>query len=284
MKLIADSGSTKVSWRALKEDGSVVGIGTSGINPVFMEDADIENILSDSLVPVIGNNIADIWFYGAGVVGGEPSSKLERCFHKIFPGSTCHAVSDVLAAARALCGHEAGIACILGTGSNSCFYDGEQIVSNVKTGGFILGDEASGAYLGKRLISDFIKGLLPSEIEREFVGRYGLDYLSIVRKVYKEPMPSRFLASFSPFINEFRDQPHIAGLLRSSFDEFLNRNVIHYDFRKYPVNFVGSIAFFYRDILEEALSANGMRMGKILQNPINGLVEYHKERKSGKAL
>ena len=279
MQLIADSGSTKVSWRAILDDGSVRAIETVGINPVFMEDAEIESILTEKLVPEIGTKVDAIFFYGAGMVGGEISAKLERCFGKVFPGSTCEAASDVLAAARALCGHKPGIACILGTGSNSCFYDGEGIAENVRAGGFILGDEASGAYLGKRLISDFIKGLLPVPVENAFKKRYGLDYMAIVQKVYREPMPSRFLASFSPFIAEFRNHPHIANLLKSSFEEFLRRNIIHYDYKKYPVNFVGSIAYYYKDILEKAVNASGMRMGTVLQGPIDGLVAYHKNTK-----
>ena len=279
MQLIADSGSTKVSWRAIAEDGSVKTVETVGINPVFMEDAELEKILNENLVPEIGTKVDRIYFYGAGMVGGEISAKLERCFGKVFLGSTCEAASDVLAAARALCGHKPGIACILGTGSNSCFYDGEGIAQNVRAGGFILGDEASGAYLGKRLISDFIKGLLPPAIENEFTKRYGLDYMAIVQKVYREPMPSRFLASFSPFISEFKNHPHMANLLKSSFEEFLHRNIVHYDYRKYPVNFVGSIAFYYKDILEKAVNAAGMRMGIVLKGPIDGLVEYHKNVK-----
>ena len=279
MQLIADSGSTKVSWRAICDDGSVKSIETVGINPVFMEDADIEKILNENLVPEVGKKVDQIFFYGAGMVGGEISAKLERCFGKVFPGSTCEAASDVLAAARALCGHKPGIACILGTGSNSCFYDGEGIAQNVRAGGFILGDEASGAYLGKRLISDFIKGLLPPAIENEFTKRFGLDYMAIVQKVYREPMPSRFLASCSPVISEFKNHPHMANLLKSSFEEFLRRNIIHYDYKKYPVNFVGSIAFYYKDILEKAVNAAGMRMGIILKGPIDGLVEYHKNVK-----
>ena len=279
MQLIADSGSTKVSWRAICDDGSVKSIETVGINPVFMEDAEIESILTEKLVPEIGTKVDAIFFYGAGMVGGEISAKLERCFGKVFPGSTCEAASGVLAAARALCGHKPGIACILGTGSNSCFYDGEGIAENVRAGGFILGDEASGAYLGKRLLSDFIKGLLPTPIEKEFTKRYGLDYMAIVQKVYREPMPSRFLASFSPFIAEFKNHPHIANLLKSSFEEFLRRNIVHYDYKKYPVNFVGSVAYYYKDILEKAVNAAGMRMGIILQGPIDGLVAYHKNTK-----
>lgn len=278
MQLIADSGSTKVDWRAIMNDGTVKAIATEGINPVFMEDEKIIGIFNEFLLPELGPDVDEVYFYGAGVVGDANIAKLDRCFKAVFPHSRCEVASDVLAAARALCGHKPGIACILGTGANSCFYDGKDIAKNVKAGGFILGDEASGAYLGKRLLSDFIKGLLPEAIEKEFVKRYGLDYPAIVQKVYREPMPSRFLASFSPFINEFKNHTHIANLLKSSFNEFLNRNIVHYDYRRYDVNFVGSIAFYYSDILSKVVGANGMRMGKILKSPIEGLVEYHKEK------
>lgn len=205
MQLIADSGSTKVDWRAIFDSGEVKSISTEGINPVFMDDDRIIGIFKEHLLPVVGKDVTGedvekIWFYGAGVVGDEIREKLNRCFKAVFPGSECFTASDVLAAARALCGRSSGIACILGTGSNSCFYDGEDVVKNVRAGGFILGDEASGAYLGKRLVSDFIKGLLPEAIENEFIKRYNLDYPSIVQKVYREQLPSRFLASFSPFI------------------------------------------------------------------------------------
>ena len=279
MQLIADSGSTKASWRAIYDDGSVVEMETEGINPVFMKGEQIERILNEQIVPVIGRDVASISFYSAGAVGGEASAKLERCFGRVFRDAQLECVSDVLGAARALCGHKPGIACILGTGSNSCFYDGEGIAQNVRAGGFILGDEASGAYLGKRLISDFIKGLLPPPIEKELVRRYDLDYMTIVQRVYREEMPSRFLASFSPFIAEFKNHPHIANLLKSSFEEFLRRNIIHYDYKKYPVNFVGSVAYYYKDILEKAVNAAGMRVGIIIQRPIDGLVAYHKNVK-----
>lgn len=283
MQLIADSGSTKVDWRALFDSGEVISISTEGINPVFMEDEYIIGIFKEHLLPVVGKDVTGedvqkIWFYGAGVVGDEIREKLNRCFKAVFPESECFTASDVLAAARALCGHSSGIASILGTGSNSCFYDGEDIVKNVRAGGFILGDEASGAYLGKRLVSDFIKGLLPEAIENEFIKRYNLDYPAIVQKVYREQLPSRFLASFSPFIYEFRNHPHIASLIRSSFEEFLKRNIVHYEFRKYPINFVGSIAFYYKDLLEQAVRSAGMRMGKVLKSPIDGLIQYHKEQ------
>ena len=277
MQLIADSGSTKVDWRAIKEDGSVVEISTEGINPVFQTREQILDIFNTKLVPVLGNGVKQIFFYGAGVVSPEICGALSGYFKEVFPESECYAASDVLAAARALCGHKPGIACILGTGSNSCMYDGKDIVKNVRAGGFILGDEASGGYLGKRLISDFIKGLLPKEIEEVFVERYGLDYMAIVQKVYKESLPSRFLASFSPFLNEFNEHPYIHNLLRSSFDEFFKRNIVHYDYKNNDVNFVGSIAYYYRPIIEESAAAQGMKVGKIIKSHIDGLVEYHKE-------
>jgi len=278
IRLIADSGSTKVDWRAIMDDGSVKSINTEGINPVFLEDEKIVSIFTEFLLPELGPDVDELYFYGAGIVDKETIDKLTRCFVSVFPHAKCEVASDMLAAARALCGTKPGIACILGTGANSCFYTGEGIDAsiNVRCGGFILGDEASGAYLGKRLLSDFIKGLLPPVVEKEFVKRYGLDYPAIVKKVYREPMPGRFLASFSPFINEFKNQPYMTNLLKSSFNEFLMRNIVHYDYKRYEVNFVGSIAYYYQDILSRCVTAAGMRMGKVLKSPAEGLVEFHK--------
>ncbi|MCQ2152268.1 MAG: ATPase [Bacteroidales bacterium] len=277
MVIISDSGSTKTSWRLIKKNGSVASLQTAGINPVFMENEAIVSLLKDGLREAVGGEgVREVDFYGAGIVDEEIKGRLSFCFKAVFPGCAVHASSDMLAAARALCGHTAGIACILGTGSNCCFYDGENIAQSAKAGGFILGDEASGAYLGKRLISDYIKGLLPADLESEFNSRYGLDYPAIVRKVYKEPLPSRFLASFSPFINEFKETPYMANLLKESFSAFISRNLHHFDTGRYSVNFVGSIAYHYSGILKEAVISAGMKPGVILKEPIDGLVEYHK--------
>ena len=276
MQLIADSGSTKVDWRAIKDDGSIVEISTEGINPVFITPEEIVKILSQKLLPVIGPGVKNVYFYGAGVVSPQLIATLSESFKKVFPESETFAASDVLAAARALCGHTPGIACIMGTGSNSCFYDGENIAKNVRAGGFILGDEASGGVLGKKLISDFIKGLLPAHIQAEFDKRYDLDYMKVVEKVYKQPMPSRFLASFAPFINEFIADPYMENLVNTSFDEFFKRNISQYDYKNHTVNFVGSIAFYFKDKLVAAAERNGMKVGRVLKTPIEGLVEYHK--------
>ncbi len=276
MQLIADSGSTKVDWRAIKDDGSIVEISTEGINPVFITPEEIVKILSQKLLPVIGPGVKNVYFYGAGVVSPQLIATLSESFKKVFPESKTFAASDVLAAARALCGHNPGIACIMGTGSNSCFYDGENIAKNVRAGGFILGDEASGGVLGKKLISDFIKGLLPAHIQAEFDKRYDLDYMKVVEKVYKQPMPSRFLASFAPFINEFIADPYMENLVNTSFDEFFKRNISQYDYKNHTVNFVGSIAYYFKDKLVAAAEKNGMKVGRVLKTPIEGLVEYHK--------
>ena len=276
MRLIADSGSTKVDWRAILDDGTVKSISTEGINPVFQTKDYITEIFRTKLLPELGPDVKEIFFYGAGILSAELSQTLADAFKEVFPDSVCYAASDILAAARALCGREAGIACILGTGGNTSFYDGNEIVKGVKAGGFILGDEASGGVLGRKLVADFIKGLLPKEIEEEFVKRYDLDYPKIVAKVYKEPLPSRFLASFSPFINEFKSHPHIAALIRTSFDEFFARNIYQYDYKNYSVNLVGSVAYYYQDILKEVAETRGVKIGKILKTPIEGLIEYHK--------
>lgn len=275
MRIIADSGTTKVDWRIISPDGSVKEISTEGINPVFQSKDSIESIIKNQVATAITGEVKEVFFYGAGVVSTEISSVLNDCFSKLFPGSVTYTASDILAAARSLCGHNPGIACIMGTGSNTCFYDGNEIVRNVKAGGFILGDEGSGGVLGKRLLSDFIKELLPKEISDELVKRYQIDYGSIVQKVYREPVPSRYLSSFSPFINEFRSHPYMHDLIKSSFDDFFKKNISHYRYDIYPVNFVGSIAFYYSDILEEAALDNCMTVGKILRNPIIGLTDYH---------
>lgn len=277
MILVADSGSTKVDWVAIKKDGTIVSVKTAGINPVFITKEKIVNILEMSLVPVIGSEVEKVYFYGAGVVSDSVSDDLYSAFTEVFPGVTCSAASDMLAAARALCGDKPGIACIMGTGANSCFFDGEKMTEHVNAGGFILGDEASGGYFGKRLVSDFIKGLLPKDLEAEFIKRYDLDYLKIVDKVYKQPVPSRFLASFSYFMEDFRQTEYMQKLLKSGFREFIERNIYSYDYKNHPVNLVGSIAYVFQKELKEVAAECGVTIGTILKSPIEGLVEYHKK-------
>jgi len=276
IKIIADSGSTKVDWRVVSLDGTVQQITTTGINPVFLSQQEICDTLNQ-LRAAFEGEVGHIHFYAAGITGAAMEQHMQVCFSQVFPLAVSAADSDIVAAVRALCGNQPGIACILGTGSNSCFYDGQQIAPDkVPAGGFILGDEGGGAVLGRKLLSDFIKRQLPADIDRAFRAKYpDVDMHHIIQKVYREPIPARFLAGFSPFLNENRNNPHINKLLRTSFAEFFSRNVAQYDYQRYPVNIVGSIAYYYEDMIVEEAQKQAMTIGKILRAPIDGLLEYH---------
>lgn len=276
MTIVADGGSTKTSWRIICNDGQVISKETEGINPVYQNSDEIANIVKSGFEDSLYVKATDtVDFYGAGVLSDELSEKMRGAFKSVFPKAEMHFESDLLAAARALCGHRSGIACIVGTGSNSCFYDGNTITDNIKAGGFILGDEASGAYLGRRLVSDYIKNMMPPVIENAFSKRYKLDYATIVRKVYREANPNAFLASFAPFIKEYINQPYCNSLVKTGFEEFLTRNVMSYDYKRYPVNFVGSVAFHFKSVLEKCVAGYGMRLGKVIREPIDALVDYY---------
>lgn len=189
---------------------------------------------------------------------------------------TVEVYSDLLAAARALCGHEAGIACIMGTGSNSCLYDGIGIASNVSPLGFILGDEGSGAVLGKLFLGDILKKQMPQHICVDFLNEYGLDLLSIIRRVYKEPQANRFLASVTPYLSKNINVPEIHALVLNAFRAFFHRNIRQYaEYQKHPVNFIGSIAYYFKDVLAEAAEAEGCILGKVLKSPMEGLLKFH---------
>lgn len=275
--LIADSGSSKVDWRVIHPTGAVQSITTTGINPLFLKQEEICDALRQELRVAFDGEVGRIHFYAAGVTGPEMSRYMQECFHSIFPHAVSSADSDMVAAARALCGNQPGIASILGTGSNSCFYDGKHIVPDkVPAGGFILGDEGGGSVLGRKLLSDFIKRQLPIEIDFAFKTRYPqMDIHYMIQKVYREPIPARFLATFSPFLYEHRNHPHINNLLRTSFAEFFSRNIAQYDYKNHPVNIVGSVGYFYLEIIREEAQKQGMTIGKVLKTPIDGLLEYH---------
>lgn len=275
MYLIADSGSSKTSWRGVKDSGEVISFETLGINPLFMTDEVVVNTISEGIPLAMDETVTQVYFYGAGVVNDEQKERLTRCLRTLFPSAECEICSDLLAAARALCGRGAGIACIIGTGSNSSLYDGSRITQNTRSGGYILGDEGGGAYLGKRLLSDYIKGLLPQELSDAFDAKYALTYADIVKRVYNQPLPQRFIASFSEFIAAHRGQRYIEDLLQGCFTDFITRNVLKYGREELPVHFVGSVAYHYRDVLEKVVAQCGLKMGVILKDPADALVEYH---------
>lgn len=279
MILIADSGSTKTDWCIVLNDTLIKRIETKGINPFFQSEEEIRQALTASLLPQLPEGTFNsVYFYGAGCTL-EKAPVLRRAIADSLPVvGNIKAHSDMLAAARGLCGHEAGIACILGTGSNSCFYDGKEIVSNISPLGFILGDEGSGAVLGKLLLGDVLKNQLPPAIKEAFLKEFDITAPEIIDRVYRQPFPNRFLASLSPFIARHLEEPVLRTLVFNSFTAFLRRNVMQYDYEHFTVHFIGSVAHCYKEILQEAAQETGVRIGKILQSPMEGLIEYHCEQ------
>ena len=278
MMLIADSGSTKTDWCVILDNTPIKRIGTKGLNPFFQSEEEIQQELTHSLLPQLPEGTIDsVYFYGAGCTP-EKAPTLRRAIADSLPVvGNIKAYSDMLAAARGLCGREAGITCILGTGSNSCFYDGKEIVNHISPLGFILGDEGSGAVLGKLLVGDILTNQLSPAIKEVFLKQFDLTVPEIIDRVYRQPFPNRFLASLSPFIAQHLEEPGIRQLVLGSFIAFLRRNVMQYDYTQYPAHFIGSVAHCYKEILQEAAQETGIRIGKILQSPMEGLIQYHSD-------
>ena len=275
MILIADSGSTSTNWVLVEHGKSIQSLFTPGINPFYQTPEEIAGEIATLTLNVKPSSVKAIYFYGAGCV----ADKIEMVKHAIaqsFTQSQIYVESDLVAAARGLLQHDAGIACILGTGSNSCFYDGKHIVSNVSPLGFILGDEGSGAVLGKKFIADCLKNQLPEELKNKFLTTFGLTANDIINHVYRKPFPNRYLAQFTPFLAENMAEPAIYNLIFDSFTDFFVRNVMQYpNFEEYPVSFVGSIAYYFKDILEVVAFELGITLGEIKQSPLEGLVAFH---------
>lgn len=268
--LIADSGGTKTSWILVEVDGQRE-FETQGINPMRDSEDDIARTLR-SLPPFNATSLF-IHFYGAGCMPPY-SDTMHRVLQNIFPFARITVDSDMLGAAHALCGDREGIACILGTGSNSCLYDGKKIVSNVSPLGWILGDEGSGAVLGRKLVGNVLKGIFSAELCQAFAEETGFARIDIIDRVYRQPQPNRFLASLVPFLGRHRDSAEVHDFLVDNFRSFFSRNVANYGRRDLPVSFVGGIASNYTSELEEAARLEGFRLGRVLKRPIHGMADY----------
>ena len=275
--LIADSGSTKTDWLLTSQAHDILEVHTAGINPVRDSQDVIFRILSEQLMPQLMPHVASvgsIFFYGSGCV--EPfSDSVREALGRHFPEATAAVESDLLGAARALCGHQPGIACILGTGSNTCYFDGSHIALHTPPLGYILGDEGSGATLGRTLLNRLLKGALPQQMKDELLTRYNLTPASILDRVYKQPQANVFLASLVPFITEHRSHPQIRRMLHEAFTDFVVRNILPYGHPELPLHFVGSIAAIYREELQAAIEEQGLRMGRIVQKPLHAIAQYH---------
>lgn len=268
MKLIADSGSTKCSWRLLNE-GTIQSFETTGVNPFFVGEEEMLKLFRELAVP--HQEVQELYFYGAGCAQGAASVLLLNSLSQVFPNAEVYVDSDILAAARATLGVKEGLVGILGTGANTAFYTGEHVQQKVPSLGYVLGDEGSGAYMGRLLLSAYLRGELSDELAKKLK----LSKEEILQKVYKEGKPNRYLASFAPFMFRNRDNVSIAQLLKKCFQDWVIHYVLPYQQRE--IHLVGSVAYYFQREIADVLSSHGLKMGVVLENPIASLSLYHSE-------
>ncbi|HTF16461.1 MAG TPA: hypothetical protein VK658_00240 [Chryseolinea sp.] len=278
MILIADSGGSKTDWRLIDNTGAVGQANAPGFNPYYQPIDDLKKSVQELLLPKINEEVNKIFFYGAGVSSVKNQLTIKSAFLEFFPGAHIEIGWDLLAAARALCGHEPGIACIMGTGSNSCLYDGGKITANVANLGWILADEGSGANIGRKFLVDYLRGIMPEHLRNQFRERYPLSREEFLEKVYQQERPSAFLATFTKFIFQHLKDPYCYQLIYNSFAEFYENNVMKYEnYQNLKVHFTGSISFYFSDVLRQVANDKGITVKNILEGPIAGLTLYHKQ-------
>lgn len=274
MILIADSGSTKTDWAIIADNGKDINVvKTQGLNPFHLSPEKIKEILKEEL-PNSLNNISKIYFYGTGC-----TPEQIPLMHDILAETlNCKDVlvgSDLLGAAHALCGHKEGIACILGTGANSCLYNGNEIIANTPPLGYILGDEGSGAVLGRLFFNGIFKSSLSKEIRDLYLSETKQTYADVIRKVYREPLANKYLASTAKFIGKYKSEyVELSSLVKANFNEFIHKNIDAYNRKDLPLGFVGSIAWYFQKELKVAVEESGYHLGKILRSPLDGMISY----------
>lgn len=276
IKLIADSGATKTEWCLLNGSKKTIFI-TQGMSPYFISAEQMETILITELKPRLKKiNIDEIYYYGTGCSNPGNANMVKKVFKDIFPDAKIEVTHDLMAAAKALCGNEKGIACILGSGSNSCYYNGKKIVKNSPGLGYILGDEGSGAYLGKKVIQYYLYDTFDEDLRSRFDAKFVTNSTEILNAVYKAPLPNRYMASFAIFLAENRGHYMIENIIEDGLNDFFFNHVYKYkESWTLPVHFVGSIAYGFKDVLVEMCKSYQLELGKVMKNPMQGLIEYH---------
>ena len=278
IKLIADSGATKCEW-CLLQNGRKKTIHTQGISPYFLSAEQISALLSKELLSKLKNvTVDEVFFYGTGLSNPDNVKILKKVLKQAFPKAKIEVNHDLLAAARSLCGKQKGIACILGTGTNSAYYNGKNIVKNSPGLGYVLGDEGSGAYLGKKVLQYYLYRTFDEELQSRFEKRFpGITAPMILDNVYKKPLANRYLASYAIFLAENRGHYMIENIIEDGLNDFFFTHLYKYrETWTLPVNFVGSIAFGFKDVLKDLCSSYELELGKVIKAPMQGLIEYHR--------
>lgn len=279
MILIADSGSTKTDWRLISQDG-IKQIESEGLNPVYKSKVKIKQVLVEDVIPKIGDasSITKVYFYGAGCMGYEKAEIVKEVLLELFPNANNNVSSDILAAARATCENNAGITAILGTGANICFYDGEEVIKTRSGLGFVLGDEGSGAHIGKNFIKAYLNEELPSQLNERFENRFKLTKADIIDAVYRQDNPNLFLAQFSKYVFQLKDEPTVNEIIIKCFTEFFETHVEKFDnYKELPLHIVGSVGFYFSNYIRRIASQKGITIGTVLEKPIAGLTLYHEK-------
>jgi glucosamine kinase len=280
MIVVADSGSSKTDWVFIGADGIGHHVSTAGFNPVLHDEARISAELSVRFEgsPFL-QSVRQVYFYGSGCWDEKRSSVIVRALQPFLPNAVIRVEHDLLGAARAACGKEPGIACILGTGSNSCLYDGRDVIDNVTNLGYLLGDEGSGTHMGKMIIRAFFYRELPPDLDRDMQMMFPGGKTDVLDKIYGAPNPNLFLASFSAWIGERIDHPYLQDLVQRAFGKFIDRQPLKYEgSRELPIHFVGSLAFYFKAQLQACLDERGLHMGNIVPKPIDQLVAFHQPK------
>jgi glucosamine kinase len=279
--LIADSGATKAEW-CLLNNGKKKTLFTQGISPYFLNTDQIAELVTKELTSKLKNvTVEHIYYYGTGCSNIDNAKNIKKALTRVFPTAEASVNTDLMGAARAVCGHEKGIACILGTGSNSCYFNGKSIMKNSPGIGYVLGDEGSGAYLGKKVLQYYLYNTFDEDLRARFDAKFVTTGSEILDNVYKKPLPNRYMASFALFLAENRGHYMIENIIEDGLNDFFFQHLCKYnEVWKYPVHFIGSVASGFNDVLEQLCHSYEFELGTVLKNPMEGLVKFHKDNKN----
>ena len=276
--LIADSGSTKTEW-CLLQDNKKKKVITQGLSPYFLNEDQISEVLVKELLPKLKDAApTEIFFYGTGCSNPANATIVKKAIKRHFKTAKITVDHDLMGAAKALCGNEKGVACILGTGSNSCYYNGKKIVKNSPGLGYVLGDEGSGAYMGKKVIQYFLYNTFDEDLMERFKAKFNTNSVEILEAVYKKPLPNRYLASYAIFLAENRGHYMIENIIEDGFNDFFFNHIYKYrESWTMPIHFIGGIAYGFRDVLKDLCNSYELQLGVVLKHPMDGLIKYHQQ-------